>query len=195
MTAREVDGAAARLESIGARRRGRVIASIVAALLAAGALFASTRLGIALMCGVVCLLLLAVADTLRRRDLIATLALDPHAYAVPEVRRYGASLVLFRRRKRVAASLERVLEDAGRPGAYYLVDRVDKYRREIEAVASALRAPGTRVEPTSVALCSRLLTRAAESPLYNWRVPADDLGVAVRRIQSGIRPEAAEPTT
>ena len=191
MTSRELDDAASRLEQIQQQRRARLLLSAPAAALAAGALPFSGALAISLTCGVVCLLALALADTVRRRELIATLALNPSAYSVPEVRRYGAGLVLPRGRQRVAAALERVLTHAGTPGSYYLADRVHKCRHEIRDLAEALRAPGTRAEPTSVALCWRLLRSAADSPLYNWRIPAEDLRVTVRRIRAGIRPSPA----
>ena len=187
MTSRELDDAASRLEQIQQRRRARLLLSAPAAAFAAGALPWSGALAIALACGVVCLLALALADTVRRRELIATLALNPGAYSVPEVRRYGAGLVMLRGRQRVAAALERVLTHAGTPGSYYLADRVHKCRHEIRDLAEVLRAPGTRAEPASVALCWRLLRCAADSPLYNWHLPAEDLRVTVRRIRAGIR--------
>jgi hypothetical protein len=187
MISRELDNAASRLEQIHQQRRARLLTSVPAAGVAAGALLLSNTLAISLACGSVCLMLLALGDTVRRRELIATLALDPSAYTVPEVRRYGAGLVMLRGRRRVAAALERVLTNAGTPGSYYLADRVHKCRHEIRDLAEALRAPGTRAEPTSVALCWRLLRSAADSPLYNWHLPADDLPVTVRRIRAGIR--------
>jgi hypothetical protein len=191
MTSRELDKSASQLEQIQQQRRARLLLSAPTAGLAAGALPLSHALAISLLCGVACLLLLALGDTVRRRELIATLALNPSAYSVPEVRRYGAGLVMLRGRRRVAAALERVLTQAGTPGSYYLADRVHKCRHEIRDLAEALRAPGTRAEPTSVALCWRLLRSAADSPLYNWHLPAEDLHVAVRRIRAGIRPSPA----
>jgi hypothetical protein len=188
MTAREIDNAAERLDHLRHHRRSRLVMSMAAVGLAAVALIVSNALAISMVLGVASLLLLALGDTVRRRDLIARLALNEHAYAVPEVRRYGAALVMLRGRRRVAASLERVLADAGAPGTYYLAKRVHDNRREIRALAKALRAPGTEAEPTSIALCWRLLRSGAESPLYNWHLPAEDLGIAVRRIRAGVRP-------
>ena len=96
-------------------------------------------------------------------------------------------LVVLRGRRRVAAALERVLANAGAPGSYYLAGRVHRWRHEIRDLAELLRAPDTCAEPTSVALCWQLLRSAAESPLYNWHLPAEDLGIVVRRIRAGIR--------
>jgi hypothetical protein len=187
MTAREVDRAASQLEHIRQQRRARLLLTGPVVGLAAAAVVVSTALAVSLVCGIACLLVLALLDTVRHRELIANLALNRNAYAVPEVRRYGEDLVVLRGRRRVAAALERVLATAGSPGSYYLAGRVHACRHELRALADALRAPETRAEPTSVAMCWRLLRNAAESPLYNWHLPPDDLRMAVRRIQAGIR--------
>jgi hypothetical protein len=188
MTTYELDKAAARLKAMRERRRTRLMTATAALCLAAGALLYSDPLAISFLVGVGCALALALADTYRRRELLAGLALDRQAYALPEVRRYGAGLVMLSGRQRVAAALERVLENAGTPGSCYLSQRVDAFRGDIAGLASAVRAPDARVEPTSIARCWRLLTRAAESPLYNHRIPADDLGFELQRIYAGIRP-------
>jgi hypothetical protein len=192
MTARQVDRAAERLEGIRQRRRGRLAAAAFAAAAAAVALTQSTTLAISLGVGVAVMALLAFNDTCRRRELLARLALNPNAYVMPDVQRYGDSLVAQRGRERLAAALERVLSHAGTPASYCIGERVNKFRAEIEALAASLRAPKTRIEPTSVALCWRLLTRAAESPLYNGNIPADDLGFQVQRILAGIRRTATD---
>jgi hypothetical protein len=188
MTARQVDRIAARLDGIRNQRRERLTVSAAAAVAAIVAqLLVSSTLAISLALGVAFLLALALGDTCRRREMLAILALDPSAYALPDVQRYGDELVAPRGRMRLATSLERVLTHAGTPASYCIAERVNAFRGEIEALAATLRAPKTRIDPTSVALCWQLLTRAAESPLYNWRLPADDLGFQVQRIQTGIR--------
>jgi len=164
----------------------------VATAAALVALTQSTTLAISFGLGVLVMALLAFSDTCRRRELLARLALNPNAYVVPEVKRYGDYLVGPRGRKRLAASLDRVLSHAGTPMSYCIGERVNKFRDEIEALAASLRAPKNDIEPTSVALCWRLLTRAAESPLYNGNIPADDLGFQVQRIQAGIRRTATD---
>jgi hypothetical protein len=187
MTARELDRAASQLEHMRHQRRARLLMSVAAAALAAAAFVVSNTVAISLICGLACLLMLALVDTIKRRELIERLALNRSAYSVPEVRRYGHRLVVLSGRRRVAAALERVLTNAGAPGSYYLADRVHACRHEISALVEALRAPDTRAEPTSIALCWRLLKSAADSPLYNWRLPAEDLRLAFRRVQAGIR--------
>jgi hypothetical protein len=192
MTARQVDKAAARLEGLRHQRRSRLGMSAAAAGMAALALIVSNTLAISVGTGVAALLVLALSDTFRRRELLALLALNPNAYVVPDVKRYGDRLTVPRGRQRLARALERVLSQAGSPYSYCIGGRVNKFRKELEALAASLRTPGARVEPTSVALCWRLLTRAAESPLYNWKLPADELGFEVQRIQAGIRRPAAD---
>ena len=187
MTAREIDTAASQLEQIRDQRRARLLVAAAAAGLAASALPVSDALAVALVCGAAFLLVLAIVDTLRRRDLIFRLALNKHAYAVPEVRRYGNGLVAPSGRRRAAEALERVLRNAGSPGSYYLAGRVRACRREIRELAEALRAPESQVEPTSLAMCWQLLCSGVDSPLYNWHLPAEDLRMTVRRIHAGIR--------
>jgi hypothetical protein len=161
--------------------------SAPAAALAGASFVVSTRLGLSLLIGVVFLAALALYDTFRWRDLISVMALNEQAYTVPEVRRYGNGLVVLRGRRRAATALDRVLKNAGTPGSYYLADRVHACRHEIRALADALRAPEARVEPTSLAMCWQLLRSGADSPLYNWHLPAEDLRGAVRRIRAGVR--------
>lgn len=187
MTAREVDRAASRLEQIRDQRRARLLVAAAAAGLAASALPVSDALAIALVCGAASLLVLAIVDTLRRRDLIFQLALNEQAYTVPEVRRYGDGLVVPSARRRAAEALERVLRDVGTPGSYYLTGRVYACRREIRELAEALRAPESQAEPTSLAMCWQLLRNGVDSPLYNWHLPAEDLRTTVRRIRAGVR--------
>src|SRR5436853_255115 len=107
MTSREVDSAAVQLEHLHRQRRTRLLSSVAAAGLAAGTLVLSNALAISVACGVAFLLLLALIDSMRRRELIARLALDPHAYSVPDVRRYGHELVVLPGRRRAAAGTSR----------------------------------------------------------------------------------------
>jgi hypothetical protein len=187
-----MDTAAATLDGLRNQRRERLAMGAAAAGIAALALIVSNALAIAVGVGVAAMLALAMTDTVRRRELLALLALNPSAYIVADVKRYGERLTVPRGRMRLAKALERVLSEAGSPYSYCISGRVNKFRAELEALAASLRMPGVRVDPTSVAHCWRLLTRAAESPLYNRRLPADELGFQVQRIQAGIdRPAGA----
>jgi hypothetical protein len=187
MIARAIDEATATIRD----RRRRALESgglgALCGLLAWLALESSSRLALALTVGTAFELILAVALILARRGLISRLALEPDAYCIPEVEAYGKILTKPRQRALVADGLRSMVRDAGRRGVLYLPDRVMRHARELEALARDFRSPAVRVHPASIARCRRLLTEAAESPLYNPRLTEEDLDTILRRIRSGIR--------
>jgi hypothetical protein len=184
MTAVAVEHAARALARRERRRHTGFLLAIGAAVLAVPALPMLPSLGVALLAGSAVQSVLCVIERVRLRDLIARLAMEPAAYAIPAVRDYGARLQA--QRARFGLWLVEVVDRAGEPETMYLADRVSRYRAELRAAAHELMAPDSRVEPVSVATCRRLLTMAAESPLYNPNVPAVDLGSALFRIRAGI---------
>lgn len=119
-----------------------------------------------------------------RSEQIAQLALERAAYAIPDVARYGRSC--NRERKRLAAWLAEVVADARLPGSLYLADRVARFGRDLDRLASDL-ATSAAIDPVSAVACRRLLTHAVDSPLYNERLPAEDLLVVLQRIRAGIQ--------
>lgn len=175
------------------RRRGIQAAALAAgAACAAGvATFFSLSLAAALGAGAMIEMLLAVAAAISRRELVARLALEPAAYVLREVAAYGARAVQARQRARLAAWLIEVTADAYAPHSLYLGDRVALVTQELEALARALVSPARSIEPASAVACRRLLTHTVDSPLYNPRVPLDDLHLTLRRIRTGIRTEIA----
>jgi hypothetical protein len=86
----------------------------------------------------------------------------------------------------LAQGIRKMIAEAFRHDNLYIGDRVARYARELEALARDLLAPGVRVHPASIARCRRLLTEGAESPLYNDRLPAEDVALVLRRIRAGI---------
>jgi hypothetical protein len=186
-----VDDAAQRIRS--KRRRALESAALAAgcALLAWLALD-STALALGLAVGAAFEALVACWSLLSRRELIARLALDPDAYAIPEVEAYGEHLTRLRHRRTLAQSIRKMIRGALRPDSLYLGDRVVRYARDLEAVARDLQRPNVRVHPVSVARCRRLLTEAAESPLYNPRLPAEEIPQILRRIRAGIQPDDSQ---
>jgi hypothetical protein len=187
MIARAIEEAAATIRE----RRRRALESgglaAVCALLAWLALESSSSLALALAVGAGFEILLVIGLFLARRGLISRLALEPDAYCIPEVKAYGETLTKPRQRAIVADGLRSMVRDALRPGVLYLPDRVMRHARELESIARDFRSPGVRVHPASVARCRRLLTEAAESPLYNPRLTEEDLETILRRIRSGIK--------
>jgi hypothetical protein len=141
MTAREAERAGARLERMTRRRHGWLVAALALGMIAAVGALASGWLAATILVGGGGLLIMWLFVTLQRANLIHDLALEPQAYVVPDVRRFGAGLVVEPGRSRIAASLDHVLANAGKPGSYYLADRVDACRDQIRALALAFRAP------------------------------------------------------
>ena len=171
------------------RRRRRALETgalaCVAAATALGIVSLSARLSLALAAGAGAEGAVAAAVCYARRERIARLALDPAAYAIPEVDRYGRNCV--RERERLAASLAGVVAEARIPGTLYLSDRVAHFGHDLELLAGELASSAAKVQPVSAVACRRLLTHAVESPLYNPRVPPDELRAALQRIRGGIQ--------
>ncbi len=158
-----------------------------AGVLATSAAFLSTPLAVALGAGAGVELVLATAAFFERRDLIERLALDPAAYILPEVEQYGRRLSAPQARARLAAWIEEVLDESTSPWGYYQPERVAAHAQELASLARDLASPTATVEPPSAVACLRLLTWAVESPLYNPRVPSEELGLRLSRIRAGIR--------
>jgi hypothetical protein len=189
MTARALDEAA---ETI----RQRALSALHQVPLAAGcaillwlSLDRSTSLAVAFGGGVVFALLRAAWQLSSRRGLVARLALDPSAYAIPEVDAYGKTLVQPRKRAALATGIRTMIDGAVRPGSLYLRDRVLRHANELDAIARDLRSPSVRVHPATLARCRALLTEAAESPLYNAKLPEEDLQAVLRRIRADLHRE------
>ena len=195
MNARELEQNAVALRT---RRRLAVESAplaLLAAALAPAAWVVAPSLGLALAVGAALQCLLAAAACVRRYLLLERLALEPDAHQLPEVRAFGARLVLPRRRARLARSIRTMVAEAFRPDgrfhALFLVDRVAVYARDLEAIARDLVSPSVAVDPVSVARCTWLLTQAAQNPLYDRRIPIEDLGSILRRIRAGMHPVTA----
>lgn len=171
------------------RRRRAVQAGVLcgaAALAALAAVWFSIPLAAALGVGAFLEALLAAWAVDARRQLIARLALQPAAYALPEVAAYGARAAQPPQRARLAAWLADVVAEAGTPFSLCLGDRVALVAHELEALARELVSPARSVQPASAVACRRLLTHMTESPLYNPGVPVSDLYAALHRIRAGI---------
>ena len=184
MNARELE----RLQhELHAQRRSAIHAAALAgaaATAALGSLWVSHRLAIVLAIAAAAEAAVATAVVSSRRGRIARLALDQAAYALPDVARYGRCCI--RQRNQFATWLAEIVAEARLPGNIYLADRVAHFARDLERLASEL-ATSAPIDPVSAVACHRLLTNAVESPLYNPRLPPDELLVALRRIRAGIQ--------
>jgi hypothetical protein len=132
---------------------------------------------------------LAVAALLvraNRRELIAQLALRRDAYFIPEVAQYGAHVAGPDQRAALSHWLREAVENCGEHVTWYAEERVLALREEIVTLASEFGAPNALVTPQSAVQCKRLLTRMVESPLYNYKLPPENLRAALYRIRAGI---------
>jgi len=171
-----------------AQARRRAIEFAAVALGAAGAAIVAAPLegpvAISLAAGAVFEALLALRAAQRRREWIALLAVDPGAYVLPEVRRYGERCTDPRERARLVVWLTELAQlPQGRGGGMYLGDRVLRFKADLEWLARALSAPTRMLEPASVVTCRGLLTHPSESGLYNPHISEDDLYITLRRIR------------
>src|SRR5262249_48868754 len=147
------------------------LACVVAAA-ALGAIWVSHRLAIVLTVAAATEAAVATSVSWSRRGQITRLALDQAAYALPEVARYGRHC--SGQRQQLAAWLAEIVTDARLPGNFYLSDRVAHFARDLERLAKEL-ATSAAIDPVSAVACQRLLTNTVESPLYNPRLPPDEL--------------------
>ncbi|MDQ4018334.1 MAG: hypothetical protein M3188_00685 [Actinomycetota bacterium] len=184
MYARDLEHAADYLAARRRRAREAAVLAIAALAGAASAVAFSGALAVALAAGAVVEVLIGAATWLARRELIARLALDPGAYVLREVAMYGASVT--RRRERLASWIAEIVTEPPRANTLYLGERVSRYADELLALARDLGAPRVTVRPASVVACQRLLTHAVDSPLYNPRLPPDELPRTLARIRTGI---------
>jgi hypothetical protein len=191
--ARSVDKVAAQIE----RKKRRMVEQCAVAVAAAAlAAFMGGRLGwvdaaAALGAGAALEFMLALDAHFFRHALIERSALEPAAYAIREVRQFGLQLVHPSCREALAGRLRGALAEAQKPGSVWLQDRVETYAGELKALAFDLTSPTAEVKPTSAALCYLLVTSAADSPLCNPNLPAEDVASALHRIRVGIRTGAA----
>ena len=185
MNARDVEMAAMKLETFRHHAvRWLVAGAAVLAIGIAAAPFSRT-FAIAMGAGALLELSVALALWLRRRERVERLALEPAAYAIPAVARFGDRLCGLSERRRLAASI-RSLVGERQPLDVHLVVRAGRFAAQLEALARELAAPAAHIEPATVVACRRLLTRPVESPLYNPNLTDEDLQALLLRLRGGI---------
>lgn len=187
----DLKAAATELLSLRRLAAQRAVVTGAAAALAAPVAAFDSRFAVALGVGSIAEGLLTFVVLSRRRDLLLALASDRNAYALADVRHFGASLVAPRRRLWIARTIADVLRESGGPHSLYVVDRVAAEAPALVAIAQALASHTTVIEPTAMAALLRLLTDAQKSPLLNPAAPSDKLGEMVAVVLAGIHPRAA----
>jgi hypothetical protein len=187
MNAREVEAAAADL--VRSRRRISDAIRFAAAfsVLALATLPLGATVAIAFGGGAAAGALVALTTALARREKVALLALDPMAYELPEVSAYASRLTRRLERERLADWIDEILaEEVHLPGNCYVTHRVIRYAEELAALSDDLADPGAEIRPASAAAAHLLLTQAVDSPLYNPRLPDEQLPAMIANIRLGI---------
>ena len=182
-----IDQAAAELAALRRLELERLALTVAAGLAVAPSMLVDLRLAVAFGAGAAVEMLLAGSSRIRRRAAIASLAIDPEAYVLPEVRRYGSSLTSLGHRRALARSIATILRGAGADrSGIVLSDRVIWQAPVLAALARALGDRRNDVEPTAMAACEQLLTDGHRSPLLNPSVPRAELERTLIRILRGI---------
>jgi len=186
VNAREVEIAAAGVERLRSGARWSVIVAGTLAAIAAGTGTFSRWFAVTLGAGAAIELLLAGVRWLRCRERVQRLALEPAAYTIPEVARFGARASALPERRRLAQCLDAMVHERDHPLELHLVIRASSCAQHLDALARELASPSACIEPATVVACRRLITRPVESPLYNPNLPEDDLRALLMRIRGGI---------
>jgi hypothetical protein len=177
---------AERLERVSITRRALLSSTLLALALSVPALiWVSSTATALLITAAICAAATAWANDVRV-EYLERLAIDRDAYEIPAVRRFGERLTAPVERRRLATGLICAVERAGGHFELTAPGRMDACASELRDLAEQLCDRRTRVAPTSVATCRRLIGRTAESPLYNEDLPAEDLTAALFRIRAGI---------
>jgi len=180
------------LERLTARARDAVLGATAAAGAAVPlVLLGQTPVAVAAAAGAIAGGVVAAYARADRMALIARLVHQRSAYEIADVAKAAQALVTPQVRARLARSIGRLVLEAdgfapADPKLAPSYSRVREYRDEFMAVAFHLARPASRVHPTAVALVDRLLSHPTMSPLYNERLPATQVRIALHRVQQAI---------
>jgi hypothetical protein len=188
VTDRELEDAALDLASRWRSARAAALVATLCAVLAVLAAPLALPVGISLTAGAAAGALVAFVHVRARRKAVARLALEPTAYVLSEVSQYGSRFTAPDTRRRLAAWLREIVRDVNMcQFSWCLTDRVARHARQLESLADDLLAfQQAPIRPASAVACHRLLTCAAESPLYNPAIPDEELDATIARIRRGI---------
>ncbi|MGI8714680.1 MAG: hypothetical protein ACR2NR_16180 [Solirubrobacteraceae bacterium] len=183
-------GAAMRLTELRRRTHGlSVLAGVLVAAGAGAALAGGGALAVSLIVGGLTSLGLGALYHAERRRLLIALVAQGDAGALTEVGEVARAMCGMSQRTRLAGSV-RAAADVGRAGAVssMMVDpaRAADARERLLVLAAALEDPQLAVTAPAVALCRRLLSEAAGSPLYNPRLPGRELDRVLEFVARGI---------
>jgi hypothetical protein len=190
MYARAVDDAAANLRALRQQEWGDLGLAALALALAVAVTQVHPELAGPLFLGGLVVGGLGIRALWRRWVLVERLAGERDAHVIPEVLAYARRETTMERRQTFAALLRRELQQPGR-----VVDaRIAAVADELEALARELEDDALALDPVSAVACMRLLSDAAESPLFNAVVPVEELRSRILQIRSGFDHRAYEPS-
>ena len=180
------------LERLSARSRDAVLGAAAAAGAAVPLVFLGQMpIAVAAAAGAIAGGVVAAYARADRMALIARLVHQRSAYEIADVAKAAEALVTPQVRAKLARTIGRLVLEAdgfepADPTLAPCYSRVREYRDEFLAVSFHLARPASRVHPTAVALVNRLLSHATMSPLYNERLPANQVRIALHRVQLAI---------
>ncbi len=125
-----------------------------------------------------------------RRVLLTRLVAQGDALGLAPVRAHADKLLS--QRQSIATGLRHAISSCAFPAADFALvrpERVSAHERRLEWLAAAFADARIPVEPSSAALCVRLLCEPVTSPLYNHQIPPDQLDHVLTVIERGF----AEP--
>jgi hypothetical protein len=185
-----IDLAVARRRLVSRRRRQREFGGIAAALSAAGALACAggqSSVGWPLLLGAAAAALGAAWVWGERGALLTRLVAQGDALTLPAVRAYAERLL--RRRQTIAAGLRYALDSCAWPTSEFALvrpERVDEHTERLARLAEAFADPAVPIDPSSAALCVRMLREPVVSPLYNVRRSPAELDRLLTAIERGV---------
>jgi hypothetical protein len=174
------------------RERARHRLGLALALVAIGVLLVVLgrhTVGIPLLVGAAAAALLAALSFDDRSRLLVRLVAQGDARSIAEVERAAERLVSAPERRRLAEGLTRAAEAAD-PGeaAFSAVDalRAAEAHQRLCGLAVAFGDQAVPLQPPGAALCRRMLSDAALSPLYNPAIPEAELDRVIERIEHAV---------
>jgi hypothetical protein len=184
-----LDLAAAGLRLDALARRQRELLVLAAALCVAAPVAAATGIGLdwPLLAGAVSAAVGVLWMRAGRRAMLTRLVAQGDALSLPAVRVYAERLL--DRRAAIAGGLRHVVRScSGVSGEMTFVqpDRVDVQWQRLERLAAAFADPDVAIQPASAALCVRMLREPVTSPLYNLRLPEEQLDRLLTAIERGV---------
>ncbi len=177
MTARQIDGAAAQLHELRVQTVERLGLAAVAFALALTATQLRPALAVPLLLGAMAMTFLGVRALVRRWFLLEDLALEPEAYELADVRRFGVRAASPERQRVLAHSLRAVMEES----TSFVAARVAAVRPELEEIVDALENDPSTLKPQAAVALERGLH---ECPLLlrDASLPVTELRCRLRRL-------------